>query len=497
MTWAVGDGKGRWFADPIHKAVHVDPVAAKLIDTVPFQRLRLVNQLSLMHYVFPGAEHSRFLHSLGVYKNMVDMLEVLPPGTVDEREKEALKVAALLHDVGHYPFSHLGEMAYQIYERMRSRPPLVPEEEQDDQPGLLFQYAGRPQPSQPLHEELGARMVTERADIQSVLESAKVDTELVAQLIRGESPNPVCNQLLHSALDADRLDYLLRDSAAAGVNYGLVDRDYLIRVLRIGEQQVPEAFGQLGVMRVLGVDEEHGLHALEHFVLARYFHYSQIVFHKTVAAFEVVARALIGQLIEAGILPESHKDIENKVYDDGFLLTKFHDRAVLAELQRYRDDLVNQRPSLGRLIDVVLRRVRPRVVYQVSYLGRRNEPPSEEYVLLRRLVTRDRSKLVEWVVLHPDHVGYAEGRCELEPDIASLIEKWPEEAYGPRDALRLVDREGRAEFAVANKRSILRALANYEYRVLRVFYVEPDEDQSKSQERYEKVRKCIQRYIRG
>lgn len=262
-------GKDRWFADPIHKAVHADSVAAKLIDTVPFQRLRLVNQLSLMHYVFPGAEHSRFLHSLGVYKNMVNMLEVLPPDILDEREKKALKVAALLHDVGHYPFSHLGEMAYQIYERIRSKTPLMPEDEQDDPPGLLFEYAGRPTPLQPLHEELGARIVAERADIQSILESAGVDAELVAQLIRGESSNPVCNQLLHSALDADRLDYLLRDSAAAGVNYGLVDRDYLIRVLRIGEQQVREAFGQVGTVRVLGVDEEHGLHALEHFVLAR------------------------------------------------------------------------------------------------------------------------------------------------------------------------------------------------------------------------------------
>lgn len=221
------------------------------------------------------------------------------------------------------------------------------------------------------------------------------------------------------------------------------------------------------------------------------------MFHKTVAAFEVVARALIGQLIEAGLLPKSHQEIEEKVHDDGFLLTQFHDRAVLTGLQRCRRRLVQQRRSLERLIEVVLRRIRPRVVYQVSYLGRRHEPLSEEYVLLRRLVTRDRSTLLNYVGLDPDHVGYTEGRCALEPDMPSLMEKWPEEAYGPRDALRLVDREGKAEFAVANKRSILRALANYEYRVLRVFYIEPDEDESRSQARCDKVRKRIQRYIRG
>lgn len=486
--------KSRWFSDPVHKSIHVDGASSCLIDTVPFQRLRLVNQLSLMHYVFPGAEHSRFLHSLGVYKNMKDMLVTLGP-SISPEDRKTLEVAALLHDIGHYPFSHLGEMAYEITEWYRRPALTLDQPDQGGSSGLLFRYAEKRPSGVHLHEELGARIVTDRPDICNVLTRFDIDPNEVAQLITGTSPKTVNDQILHSAIDADRLDYLLRDSLASGVMYGLVDRDYLIRMLKVGFQKVKDANQGEVEVQVLGVDKDHGTHALEHFLLARYFHYSQIIFHKTVAVFEVIMRALIGQMIELGCIPKSHHEIEDRVGDDDFLLHAFHDRAMMELLRMKKNDLVADRPSVGVLIDSVLKRRRPKVMYQVAYLRRRAEPLSEEYTLLKKLVTAEQGRLVDWLGLHEDHVGYAEGVTSLERGVAGTPGSW-EEGQGQRDALRLIDGNGRAAFAVESKDSLLRVLADYEYRVLRVFYVEPeDEESGVAKERVKRAKDQIARFV--
>lgn len=267
--------------DPIHGLVAfedlAEPVIAGLLDTREVQRLRHVRQLGLASLVFPGAEHSRFAHALGTAHVMSRLLErlhntqqTLPDDLrLTEQDERAAYAAALLHDLGHGPFSHLFEEVL---------------------------------PDAPQHEEWTERLLLDDStDVHRTL--SKLDSELpevVASLLRGSHRLEYLCHAISGTLDVDRCDYLLRDSHMTGVRYGLYDLEWLLRGLSFGE--IHDSHGN--PHWVLAVEGRKGLPPIEDFFLARNFMYQQVYHHKAVRAAEALVRGMFARATE--LVAEGH-----------------------------------------------------------------------------------------------------------------------------------------------------------------------------------------------
>src|SRR5690606_29558171 len=214
----------RWYRDPVHDFITLrEPLFLELVDTPEFQRLRRIRQLGASYGTYHGAEHSRFGHSLGVLWIMSMILERFAHLGVrlDEEWATVAKAAALLHDVGHGPFSHALERR------------LTPGAD---------------------HEDWTRRILLEPTRVHQVLAKASPDLPAkVAAVISGEHQGPAfIRDLVSSQLDVDRMDYLLRDSLYTGVTYGTFDLQRLINTLLLdGDRVVSMAKGIVAIEEYL------------------------------------------------------------------------------------------------------------------------------------------------------------------------------------------------------------------------------------------------------
>ncbi len=244
------------FRDPIHGFIEADALETALINGPTLQRLRSIRQLGMAYLVFPGAEHSRFSHALGVMHlagRVFDAVAaatggLLEPGpqSVDRR---LVRAAALLHDIGHPPFSHSAEELF---------------EEPIDHEEMTCRLIARPAMAA-IFERHGRGVAAD--DVVHVLTAPRDSRErLLSDIVSGE-------------LDVDKMDYLLRDSLYCGVRYGHYDLDRLMHTLAPLQDPETGAWG-------LGVDEG-GVHALEGLVMARYYMFTQVYFNVTGKAYEL------------------------------------------------------------------------------------------------------------------------------------------------------------------------------------------------------------------
>jgi len=250
----------RIYRDSVHNIIRVDvgdPVGglvAELVDTAEFQRLRRIRQLGLAHFAYQGAEHSRFTHSLGAYKLATRILERLSTKyELSAVDTTAVRVAALLHDIGHGPFSHVVESILGFH-----------------------------------HEEISIQAIlSSDTEVGGVLRSySPALGEQVADIIRGKFHLVALGQLVSSQLDVDRMDYLLRDSLMTGVKYGIFDLEWIIKSL-----EIDQANDRLYVSAT-------GIYAVEDYLQARYYMYRQVYFHRTLRSAEAVLRALLRRALE-------------------------------------------------------------------------------------------------------------------------------------------------------------------------------------------------------
>lgn len=266
--------------DPIHNFIHYDRDELAVIESEPFQRLRHIHQLSMSHYVYPGATHTRFEHSLGVMEVAGRIYDVVTqrhrtkkvPG-LDELDNEEtvkrwrknLRIAALCHDIGHYPFSHASE-------------------------GLL--------PEGSDHETMTRQLILsdEMQPVWDAMDTSVRPSEIVELAVEpdeGSPALPVWKQVLREIIvsptfGADRIDYLLRDSHHAGVAYGRFDHHRLIDTMMFLPAAPAEEGGEEGEP-MLGI-EEGGLHAAEALLLARYFMFSQVYYHEVRRIYDIHLR---------------------------------------------------------------------------------------------------------------------------------------------------------------------------------------------------------------
>ena len=241
----------RVIRDPIHGYIHIsEQLIWDLINTREFQRLRRIRQLGSTPVVFPSGTHTRMLHSLGVYEIARRMLEEVDDlrETLNEREKLRVQAAALLHDVGHFPFSHSFEAIMSCS-----------------------------------HEDYTIRIIKGPSEIRNVLDEVdKAFADEVAAIIRHTHPNTILSQIISSQLDADRLDYLLRDSYFTGTAYGRVDLDRILRTMRVRNN-------------VLAL-KQSSIYTVENYIMARYHMYWQVYFHPNSRSFDSILKSLFLRL---------------------------------------------------------------------------------------------------------------------------------------------------------------------------------------------------------
>jgi HD superfamily phosphohydrolase len=280
--------------DPLWNNIRVDALALRLVDTPVFQRLRYVRQLGLAYLVYPGATHTRFEHALGAYH-----LARLTISLLDERgeldgvpveERAITQAAALLHDVGHYPFSHALEEIGALHHEEVATPLVLAGPVADLLTGMLG-------PGTP---------------------------ERVLALIRGTSDSPL-QGLVSGSLDLDKIEYLKRDALMCGVPYGEIDVDRLLNSLVLVDE--PES-GR----RVVGVLEK-GLSALESLLFAKYQMYRNVYWHHAVRSATAMYKRLVDEALTSG-------DVDARAlstFDDEGLLHRLAERGGSPLLSALRE----------------------------------------------------------------------------------------------------------------------------------------------------------------
>ncbi|WP_155287017.1 HD domain-containing protein [Lacticaseibacillus zhaodongensis] len=292
------------FRDPVHNYIHVQHrVILDLINSPELQRLRRIHQLGVASTVFQGAEHTRFTHSLGVYeiaREICDNFEQNYPkkapddGLWDDSERLVTLCAALLHDIGHGAYSHTFEHIFHTD-----------------------------------HEAITRQILTSpETTVNQILSRVAPDfPQKVASVIDHTYPNPQVVQIISSQIDADRMDYLLRDAYNTGTKYGLFDLTRILRVMR------PYAGGI--------AFEPSGMHAVEDYIVSRFQMYQQVYFHPVSRGMEVILTGILqrakelyeaGKFTDPGTAPrllepffENNFTLHDYLQlDDGVLTTYFH-----------------------------------------------------------------------------------------------------------------------------------------------------------------------------
>jgi HD superfamily phosphohydrolase len=302
--------------DPVHGDIGLSELETKLIDTPTFQRLRKIKQLAFASMVYPNASYSRFAHSIGVLHVTSRVIDAFRRNghLQDDEDVQKHRIAALLHDIGHYPYSHLMESIG--WDRYISMYLAEKNGKEKGTAQCIDPY--------PDHEEVARLIVTKRGDIKDLLEVHGIDPEEIAAIIEGKYTGI---NLLHKSLDVDRMDYLVRDSLNTGVPYGQIDINYILNNLDVTENKeiVLNAKARISA---------------EHLLVSRYFMFNAVYLHKTVFAFEEVVRRIILLLLKKGRIYRAGKEIEEMIAEDSHRFLDFHDGYLDKFIDEYaaRDD---------------------------------------------------------------------------------------------------------------------------------------------------------------
>jgi len=250
--------------DPLWNNIRLDPLALALVDTGAMQRLRYVRQLGLAHLVYPGATHTRFEHALGTHHLARLTLAILNERgdlrSLSVEEPAVIQAAALLHDIGHYPFAH------------------------------ALEEIGAPH-----HEDVGQTLITTGDVARLLSERVAPDApQRVAALVRGQSDSPL-QGLISGSLDLDKIEYLKRDALMCGVPYGQIDVDRLLNSLTVVRAEAKSERAVVGIT-------EKGLSALESLLFAKYQMYRNVYWHHAVRSATAMYKRAVGEALGTGAL---------------------------------------------------------------------------------------------------------------------------------------------------------------------------------------------------
>lgn len=443
--------KGKVFRDPVHRLIRIEPedqFILDLISTPEMQRLRRVRQLGVSSLTYHGAEHSRFVHSLGVFNFAQKIVATLrrrygPSNRVIqelESHSRVLKAAALLHDIGHGPFSHMIERA-----SIRG-----------------FD-----------HEQMTSRIIREDGAIRRALIINEIDPESVARVIAKTYPHQLVVDIVSSQLDADRMDYLLRDSLMTGVEYGVYDSEWLLNSMCVGlDPGYVEAQGSSEHALRLCLDRDRGLFAAEQLILARHHMMLQVYMHRVTRGYEVMLLNLFRRMTTLSAehrLPEGTPKPVVAYFQSGTEMTReqwllFDESAMVSAIQAWS---TSSDEWVARMSNAYLRRERVLHGFSVGRLGLK-----QSMSLPEKLVAANLKKGLDWEVDWGEHLPYKgifskaakEGGEEEQSTLSILLSDGSP------------DKRGRA---IENESGILQGLDNERQSVARLYLDLDKLDQAK------------------
>ena len=363
--------RARRIADPVHGTVWLSDLEIEVLSTQAFQRLRGVKQLGLAHLVFPGADYSRLSHSIGVNHVTGRILDSLRNNSgleITDADYELYRLAGLLHDIGHYPFSHTLENAISEHYRDESQPMLFTSTLQPtgNQEALIPYDENASEAKSLKHEAVGGLLLETDEEIKGVLAKYDIDPKSIHGVFTrrlsesGAAPNLA--NLISSDLDADRIDYLSRTAMHTGLPYGIVDIDYLLSQMRLDNDN-----------RICL--DPSALRTAEHFLLGRYFDYQQVSFHKTVAALEWVLGDVVKELLRLGKFDCSRLGIENMVTKGEW--QDFDDSYVMRLAKDLDDESISE--HVRSKVRALTQRIPPKLIGSFEFFGDRENEEAHNF----------------------------------------------------------------------------------------------------------------------
>lgn len=321
----------REIRDPVFNFISLTGTEADIVNSSAFQRLRGIRQLAFANLVYPGALHTRFEHSLGVCYITDLMATAL---NIPNEEKELLRLSALLHDIGHGPFSHISEDILEIYS-------------QQDQSKNTYK----------IHELITADIIRQNDELNRHIRPSDIDK--IVKILASGYGDPLLHSIVSGPLDADKQDYLLRDSYFCGVKYGVFDLNQLHRELRSVRDEIEGKYLMIS---------KDGVHAVEQFVLAKYYITNQVYRHRV----RLITDQMLIRAINRGIDNDDIEELQT-------LYTYRSDPAYLEEYLGWDDSkfmvTLTDNRFQGKESHAILSRLKNRKLFKRIYQRKIKELP--------------------------------------------------------------------------------------------------------------------------
>lgn len=470
--------------DNVHGFIPYTAAEKKIMDTQLFKRLQSIKQLSVVNWVFPGSEHTRFIHSLGVM-HIADKIAISLG--LGDAERRLVRLAGLLHDIGHYPLSHVCEMPY--------RKPMTIEELPDgefckklnekirddiDSFSIIPETIFMSKSDGKHHEAIGELIVRNNQEIRQIIVDECQDENapnIIADIIIGnvERPqtDPLLVQIIHSELDADGIDYLMRDATFSGTSFGSFEIEQLIRCLEIGN---------CNGKQILCITPK-GIAAADQYLTNKFFSYSQVVFNKHIAISEWMAECVIDWMQKHHAVFPSGSDLINWAKQGEQNYLNFTDNMFWSALsQILTDKLSDLVPHYIKVFcEYLLRHNEPRFIdgSEVRFIsGDTNEVQS---ILKESDIFKDDTLLGERITLlqkrcMTKQVPIDEFRAELSKnqhqgeDADPADESTPDpELSRMMECISVKEPDGSIHLLCDDKRSLMRKLYNSTLVILRSY----------------------------
>ncbi|MEQ1875284.1 MAG: HD domain-containing protein [Bdellovibrionia bacterium] len=445
--------------DNIHGYIYLTRCEDRIMNTAYYQRLRWIRQLGFSFYIFPGATHTRFSHALGVLHIMHRILHSIKKSVPDEqlfdpdsnsegrKFHQIMRLAAMLHDIGTFPFSHTIELAYINHWKKQKA------------------HGNGKKLLDANHETLGSHIILNtdfEGGITRILKEEGIDPTELSKIIAGKSNHLLANQLMHSDIDADRMDYLLRDAYYTGTKYGLYDMDFLIRHLttfKVGDQES------------LAVKDE-AINVAEYFLISRYSWYSQIIDDGTGYKFDLIAAKIHEYFLENGQAHSFDHLIKNVSLNPDQYFT-FNDNYFFAKVHEYLAEETHH-PMIKELAQMLAYRNPPKQI---------KIPPAEPTLIEseehRQNLVQEVSEVAHWLegrlnALDPNawmivdipskDVIFTRNHDSLKKDLTKTGDP-----LLLRDPVKIVTRHGEAKLLIDVNSALLKILSQYRNFIPRIY----------------------------
>lgn len=442
--------------DSIYGFIRLTQTEEEIINSAYFQRLRWIKQLGFASYIFDGAEHTRFAHAVGVLHCADQMVRAIGRGVPDNQLynpratdaaslfHKSIRIAAMLHDIGTFPFSHSIEGSYIKYGEILQKKGRLP---------------GKQLPNN--HEHLGSYIIKKTdfsGGVTRILKKSALDFATLSRFIKGNSGNIVADQILHSDIDADRMDYLVRDAHHTGIKYGHIDKDYILYHLTTAAAPNKK--------EILAV-RENATHAVEDFLIARFAWYSQVIRNSSSAKFDILAAHIASYLLENNLIYQYHELLE-LASTSAERFFGFNDIYYMSRIQDLYWSNKIKDPILNEQMRMLIYRIPPKTIrlpeseHRILQTGSGDGSSREKAVKKLQEKLQEISAVLkkygtgkEWIIADIPHKDVI-----FTKDYQSVIsKKESSHIYTERDPVKIISKDGKISLLVERENTLVSKLS--------------------------------------